>query len=88
MGSEPEEFNLFLSLIGVGVLVILPLGLGYVAYRFLTSRSVERLTEDSPATEGVRAGALSLIGVVLLVVVVFLGVMGVTAIIEFLRRLF
>jgi TRAP-type C4-dicarboxylate transport system permease small subunit len=86
MNSDPEEFNVLLSGVLVVILMIFA-AVGYGGYRFLTSRNVTRLTEGSPAAEGLRGAVLSIGGTILFFFLVVVGVVAASVVIEFIRGL-
>lgn len=87
MNTEPVELNLFLSAALAVIIAVLLVGAS-VLYRVLNGPYVRRLSEGNSLAEGLRGAGLSLVGLVASLIVVGIGVMAVTAVIEFIRILF
>lgn len=87
MNADPGELNVFLPVMA-GLFVILLLGAGFGLFWILRLAGVTRAIKGHPLTDGIRDAGLSLVGLVFFLIAVGIGILAVTAIIEFARRLF
>jgi hypothetical protein len=87
MNAEPGELNIFLPAMA-GLFVTLLLGAAFGVFWILKLAGITRAVKGHPLTDGIRDAGLSLVGLVFFLIAVGIGILAVTAIIEFARRLF